>query len=156
VTALKEIRRTTSATPQQVFAVLGEGWLFPSWVVGASRMRAVDATWPQVGARLHHSFGVWPAVIDDETTVLINEAPHRLVMQPQGWPVGEATVEVRVDAWGEGAMVTITEDATKGPGLLIPALVRQWVLALRNRETLRRLIWLAEGGANGSGQDERG
>jgi len=153
---VKEIRRSTSATPAEVFAVLGNGWLFPSWVVGASRMRAVDDLWPAVGSRLHHSFGVWPAVIDDETVVLANEAPYRLVLQAKGWPVGEATVELRIDSWGEGSMVTITEDATKGPGLLIPAVVRQAVLALRNAETLRRLIWLAEGGANGPGQDERG
>jgi uncharacterized protein YndB with AHSA1/START domain len=143
----EEVRRNTSATPEQVFAVLSDGWLFPSWVVGASRMRAVDAHWPAVGARLHHSFGVWPAVIDDETVVLANEAPHRLVLQPKGWPVGEATVEVRVDAWGAGSMVTMTEDASRGPGLAVPAFIRQPVLAVRNVETLRRLIWLAEGGA---------
>jgi hypothetical protein len=144
---VKEIRRSTSATPAEVFAVLGNGWLFPSWVVGASRMRAVDDLWPAVGSRLHHSFGVWPAVIDDETVVLANEAPYRLVLQAKGWPVGEATVELRIDSWGEGSMVTITEDATKGPGLLVPGFVRQPLLAVRNVETLRRLIWLAEGGA---------
>ncbi len=145
-----EVRRTTSATPVQVFAVLSDGWLFPSWVVGASRMRAVDSHWPAVGAQLHHSFGVWPAVIDDDTTVLTNEAPHRLILQPKGWPLGEATVDLRVDAWGSGAMLTITEDATKGPGLLIPKPLRQAAIAVRNRETLRRLIFLAEGNA---GQD---
>jgi hypothetical protein len=70
-------------------------------------------------------------------------------MQAKGWPVGEATVDVRIDAWGQGSMVTITEDATKGPGLVVPAFVRQSLLSLRNVESLRRLIWLAEGGAAG-------
>ncbi len=121
-----------------MFAVLADGWLYPTWVVGASRMRDVDPTWPAVGAKLHHSFGVWPAVIDDVSVVLDNEAPHRLVMQAKGWPMGEATVEVRIDAWGEGSMVTITEDATKGPGLAIPKVVRQPVIAVRNSEALRR------------------
>jgi hypothetical protein len=150
---VKEVRQNTSATPDEVFAVLANGWLFPTWVVGASRMRDVDSAWPAVGARLHHSFGVWPAVIDDQTQVLVNEAPHRLVMQAKGWPVGEATVDVRIDAWGQGSMVTITEDATKGPGLVVPSFVRQSLLSLRNVESLRRLIWLAEGDAAG-GRDE--
>ena len=144
---MKEVRRSTTATPAEVFAVLADGWLYPTWVVGASRMRAVDAHWPAAGAKLHHSFGVWPAVIDDELLVLTNEAPHRLVLQAKGWPVGEATVDLRIDAWGEGAMVSMTEDATRGPGLLVPSAVRQLALAVRNAETLRRLIWLAEGGA---------
>lgn len=145
-----EVRRTTSATPEAVFAVLANGWLFPSWVVGASRMRAVDQNWPAVGAQLHHSFGVWPGVIDDTTEVLENQAPHRLVLQPRGWPLGEARVDVRIDAWALGAMLTITEDAVKGPGRLVPSALRQAAIALRNRETLRRLCFLAEGGA---GQD---
>ena len=34
-----------------VFAVIGNGWYFPTWVVGASRMRDVDDT--DVGAVLH-------------------------------------------------------------------------------------------------------
>lgn len=60
--------RIVKATPDAIFTVLANGWLFPAWVVGASRMRSVDDVWPHVGAQLHHSFGAWPAVIDDETT----------------------------------------------------------------------------------------
>jgi hypothetical protein len=142
-----ETRRTTSAAAEQVSAVLADGWLFPSWVVGASRMRAVDEAWPAPGARLHHSFGVWPALLNDETEVLENQLPDRLVLQAKGWPVGEATVELRVDAWGSGSLITLTEDATRGPGLLVPYPLRQVLLAWRNRETLRRLAFLAEGGS---------
>jgi uncharacterized protein YndB with AHSA1/START domain len=155
VPSVKEVRRSTTASPARVFAVLADAWLFPGWVVGASRMRAVDAAWPAVGARLHHSFGVWPAVVDDETVVLTVDPPYRLVMQAKGWPVGEATVEIRIDPWGGGSMVAMTEDATKGPGLLVPAFVRQSVITLRNAEALRRLVWLAEGGA-AAGEDGGG
>ena len=109
---------------------MADGWLFPAWVVGASRMRAVDADWPAIGARLHHSFGVWPAVINDDTEVLTNAAPHHLVLRARGWPLGEATVDLRIDARGQGAMLTIAEDATKGPGRLIPAPLRQAVIAV--------------------------
>jgi uncharacterized protein YndB with AHSA1/START domain len=140
-----EVQRSTTATPDQVFAVLANGWLFPTWVVGASRMRGVDDGWPAVGTRLHHSVGVWPAVIDDETEVLHHEAPHRLVLQARGWPLGEATVDLRVEPQGLGSLVKMSEDVTRGPGRLIPSPLRQAAIALRNRETLRRLVWLAEG-----------
>ena len=40
--------RTMSCPPESVFAVLADGWLYPSWVVGASRMRDVDPAWPTV------------------------------------------------------------------------------------------------------------
>ena len=41
--------RSMNCSPEDVFAVLADGWLFPTWVVGASRMRDVDAAWPEVG-----------------------------------------------------------------------------------------------------------
>ena len=49
--------RSVSATPEQVWEVLADGWLYPLFVVGASRMRDVDDSWPAVGAKLHHSVG---------------------------------------------------------------------------------------------------
>ena len=60
--------RLMHATPEQVWAVLSDGWLYPVWV-GASRMREVDETWPEVGSKLHHSVGAWPLLIDDNTEV---------------------------------------------------------------------------------------
>jgi hypothetical protein len=124
--------------------VLADGWLFPVWVVGASRMRDVDAEWPAEGSKLHHSFGVWPALINDETTVLEWDPPRRMVMQPAGWPIGEArvTLEVRPDA--EGCRVRIEERAVKGPGTIIPEPVLDIPLHIRNVETLRRLAYIAE------------
>jgi hypothetical protein len=132
-------------TPADVFAVLGDGWLFPTWVVGASRMRDVDAAWPAVGSKLQHSFGVWPAVIDDETTVLEFEPGRRMVMQPSGWPLGEAQVTLEVKPHREGCVVRITEKAVKGPGALVPPAILDVALYVRNVETLRRLAYIAEG-----------
>ena len=39
--------RVLQCTPEDVFRVLADGWLYPCWVVGASRMRKVEDTWPQ-------------------------------------------------------------------------------------------------------------
>ena len=137
--------RAMNCSPEDVFAVLADGWLFPTWVVGASRMRDVDAAWPQVGSKLQHSFGVWPALINDETTVLEYDPPRRLVIQPKGWPIGEARVTLEVKRRPEGCVVRITEEAVEGPGSFVPKPVLDVPLFIRNVETLRRLAYIAEG-----------
>jgi uncharacterized protein YndB with AHSA1/START domain len=140
--------RRVNCSPDQVFAVLNDGWLYPLWVVGASRMRDVDDGWPAQGTKLHHSFGVWPALIDDSTEVLEIEPGKRLVLEARGWPIGKARVEITIEADGEGALVSIAEDATGGPVRLVPEPIRQPTIDFRNRETLRRLAYIAEGRQN--------
>jgi len=137
--------REMSCTPEAVFAVLADGWVFPTWVVGATRMRDVDENWPKAGSHLHHSFGVWPALINDKTTVLEWDPPRRMTMQPEGWPVGEARVVIEVKPRGTGCVVRITERADRGPGLLVPKPIMDVLLHARNNETLRRLAFIAEG-----------
>ena len=139
--------RLMAADPDTVFRVLSDGWLYASWVVGASRMRGVDDSWPAPGARLHHSVGLWPWLIDDFTSVVEWDAPRRAVLQARGWPIGEARVTIEVRPHGTGSVVKIVEDANRGPGTLIPRPIRSLLLRLRNRETLTRLAFLAEGDA---------
>jgi uncharacterized protein YndB with AHSA1/START domain len=140
--------RLLRCTPEDVFRVFENGWLFPSWVVGASRMRDVGEDWPHPGSQLHHSFGTWPALIDDATEVLEYEPPRRFVLKARGWPIGEARVTIHVKAHDEGAIVRIQEEAIAGPGTLIPAPILDVPLQLRNAETLHRLAYLAEGMAD--------
>jgi hypothetical protein len=146
------ISRVTSASPTDVWNVLADGWLYPTWVVGASRMRDVEATWPGVGSRLHHSFGLWPLLINDNTEVLVCEPPRHLRLQAKGWPAGEATVDITIEPHAlpngaTGSRVVLAEDATKWPGRFVPKPLRSAALAPRNNETLRRLAFLAEGHA---------
>ncbi len=136
-----------ACSPQDVFDVLADGWLFPTWVVGSSRMRSVDDSWPQPGAKLHHSFGVWPMLVNDETVVREWDAPRRAVISPKGWPVGEALVTIDVKPRRGGCVVRIQEKAQKGPATLIPNFVMDLFLHWRNVETLRRLAFVAEGRA---------
>jgi hypothetical protein len=138
-------QRFVEASPHDVFDVLSDGWLYPSWVVGASRIRDVELTWPAVGARIHHSFGVWPVVVDDTTSVLVWHPPHRAVLRARGWPLGEAQVTLTVHDRAGGCLVVMEEEAVTGPGALVPDAVLDPALGVRNRETLRRLAWLAEG-----------
>jgi uncharacterized protein YndB with AHSA1/START domain len=137
--------RPIAATPEQVWEVLSDGWLYPLFVVGAARMRDVDESWPAVGSRLHHSVGSWPLLIDDTTEVLEVEEGRRLLLLARGWPAGQAHVDISLVPSGDTTVVTMTEDATAGPGLLVPKPLRDAQLHLRNVEALRRLAFVVEG-----------
>jgi carbon monoxide dehydrogenase subunit G len=143
------VRHHVEAPPAAVWGVLADGWQYANWVVGASRVRWVDLTWPQAGASLKHSFGVWPVVLNDESRVLESEPDRRIVIQAKGWPLGEARVELTIEATdpsqADTCEVSIVEDAVTGPGVLVPRVVRQPLIAVRNREALRRLALIAEG-----------
>ena len=137
--------RDIAATPDQVWAVLSDGWLYPVWVVGATRMRDVDEAWPAVGTALHHSAGVWPLVIDDETRVLDSEPGRSLRLRAKGWPAGEAEVLIELEDLGGTTRVSIHEKAVSGPGSLMPQFVEAPLMKLRNTETLNRLAHVVEG-----------
>ena len=139
--------RDIAATPDQVWDVLSDGWLYPLWVVGATRMRDVDDTWPAEGAALHHSAGVWPLVIDDETRVLDSLPGRSLRLRAKGWPAGEAEVLITLEAHGDRTRVSIEEKAVSGPGALMPQFVEAPMMKLRNAETLHRLAHVVEGRA---------
>jgi len=138
------MRRVVHATPDQVWDVLSDGWLYPLFVVGATRMRDVDEEWPAPGARLHHSVGVWPVTVDDTTSVLECDAPKRLKLRARVWPAGAAEVTFELAEHPDGTEVTIIEDASHGPARFIPGLVRVPMLDWRNSETLRRFAYVAE------------
>lgn len=138
------VSRLVHATPEHVWEVLSDGWLYPLWVVGASRMREVDDSWPAVGARLHHSVGSWPALIDDTTSVVECTPGSVLVLLARAWPAGDARVSIRLEAQGGETNVVMEEDASSGPGRLVPAPLRAAGLQWRNHEALRRFAYLAE------------
>ncbi len=141
---MNRVRRHVNGTPDQVWRVLADGWLYPLWVVGATRMRQVEAAWPGQGSRIHHSVGVWPLVINDHTEVVEVETGRFLRLRARAWPSGEAEVAIRVEDQGAGSLVTIEEDLVGGPAKLVPKHARALALQIRNRETLQRLAWLAE------------
>lgn len=135
------------ASPATVFAVLSDGWLYASWVVGASRIRDVDADWPAVNSRIHHSVGSWPLMIGDQTYVEEMKPNSLLAMVARAWPAGEALVRIELEPHGSGTNVVIHEDARRGPATLIPGPLRHLALKGRNVESLKRLAYLAENGA---------
>lgn len=144
--------RPIEATAEQVWAVLADGWSYAGWVVGASRIRAVAKSWPAEGATLAHSVGSWPVLLDDETEVLTCEPGRLLRLRASTRPLGQALVEIELAGRPGlgGCTVTMREDAVSGPGLLVPAPLRQLALLPRNRESLRRLDLLVRGRVAGA------
>lgn len=136
--------RIVQAPPEKVWEVLCDGWLYPLWVVGASRMREVDEHWPAVGARLHHSVGSWPLLLDDHTEVMESTPGTMLRLKARAWPTGEADVTLHLRPSGSGTEVVLEEDAVAGPGRLVPKPLRDAGLKWRNVEALRRLAYLVE------------
>ena len=141
---MSTISRVVNAPPEQVWDVLADGWLYPLFVVGATRMREVDDGWPGAGSRLHHSVGVWPLMLNDDTEVLESEPGRLLRLKARGWPAGEAEVLITLEPHADGTTVVIEEDVVSGPGRLLPNPLRSESIRWRNVETLRRLAFLAE------------
>ncbi len=139
------VERVLKTTPQRVWDVLADGWLYPLWVVGASRMRDVEDHWPAVGSKLHHSVGAWPALLNDDTEVTEVDPLHKLALRARAWPfAGEAAVVLTLSPQGADTRVVLEEDAVSGPGKLVPLPVRAPGIKWRNTESLRRLAFIAE------------
>jgi hypothetical protein len=125
--------------PAAIFSVLRDGWSYARWVVGTSKIRAVDDGWPQPGARLHFRLGRGPLSKDDETRSMRLVDGSELELEAVGRPLGTARVDFRVDAVRDGSLVTIIEHPTKGPLATLHNPGFELLVYLRNVETLRRL-----------------
>ncbi|MEV7662643.1 SRPBCC family protein [Paenarthrobacter sp. NPDC089316] len=148
---MSTVTRLFQTPAADVWKVIQEGWLYSGWVVGASRIRSVDDHWPAEGSRLHHSVGSWPFLIDDSSRVTAVEPERKLELLARGWPLGEAKVLITLEDLGDSkCKVSIAEDAVRGPGKVVPKKLRDPLIAVRNRETLRRLELMALGGAGRS------
>ncbi len=146
---MTETRSRIDAPPEQVFAVLADGWQYCGWVVGASHIRDVDTGWPAVGSRIHHSVGPWPLSIQDVTTVRAVEPGSMLELSARLWPLGKATIRLELRPSGTATEVVMTEVADGGPAALMPGPLQALVLRPRNVESLRRLADICERGRTG-------
>jgi hypothetical protein len=141
-----EITATVPTSPENVFAVLADGWSYVGWVVGATHIRAVDEGWPRVGTRIHHSLGAWPATMQDVTIVRAVDPPRMIELEARLWPFGTALVRLELTGTHPNATdVRMTERFIRGPGRLLPKAVQMLLLVPRNRESLRRLADRAVG-----------
>jgi len=133
-----------AAPPEDVWAVLADGWRYTNWVVGTSHMRAVDARWPAEGAVLHHAVGAWPVLVRDDTTVERSQPPSLLVLRASGGLLGEARIELRLAPVGGETDLEMTETPITGMGRWLHNRLQDALLRRRNTEALARLAALCE------------
>ena len=139
------VARDTTASRHDVWAVIADGWTYSQWVVGNSRMRAVDPNWPKPGATIHHSIGVWPLLLNDSTVVESCVPERELVLIANGRPFGKARVTLRLqDLDGGGCRIEMAEVPVSPPLSWLPEQVALAAAFPRNRETTWRLAAMAE------------
>jgi hypothetical protein len=138
------VKRDIAATRQRVWDVLADGWTYSQWVVGNSRMRAVDSDWPRSGATIEHSLGAWPVLLDDVTVVEESVPLERLVLLAKGRPFGKARITLRLFDIEAGCRVEMAEVPVGAPLGWLPKRLALAAAVPRNRECTRRLASLAE------------
>ncbi|MDQ3403792.1 MAG: SRPBCC family protein [Actinomycetota bacterium] len=137
---MADVSREVAAPVERVWAVVADGWSYAGWVVGASHIRKVDAGWPGIGARIHHSVGTWPAVIEDTTEVTAVEPNRMIELHARLWPAGTATVRLELDPLGHSrTRMRMFEQVRSGPAKVLPNTLQDVLLVARNKETLSRL-----------------
>lgn len=128
--------RITSASPDQVWQVLSNGWLFTRWAIGATPVCGVDDDWPNVGSRLHHAIGRGRLAIRTQTQVLASTPAQRLQLRTEGWPCGSSELVVTLEpAWpGTNLQVdelVVTPDYGLGP--TVHNVLLQWRITQASR-----------------------
>ncbi|MBY4402202.1 SRPBCC family protein [Rhodococcus fascians] len=141
-------KRDTRARCEDVWNVLADGWSYAMWVVGASRIRAVDAAWPAPGSVIHHSVGAWPLVLSDVTRSVAVHENRELQLEARAMPFGRASITVRLHPTATGCTIEMIEHASTPPFELVPNRVQHALSHPRNSEALRRLALLAERASN--------
>jgi uncharacterized protein YndB with AHSA1/START domain len=129
----------TRAEPEMVFDVLDNAYAYARWVVGARRVRGVDASWPAAGSRFHHALGTAAGELHDSSMVIQRDRPHRMVLEVRFRPTGVARVEIRVAPGPGGSAIILEETPTNGPVSRLPRFIIEPLLTLRNAISLQRL-----------------
>jgi uncharacterized protein YndB with AHSA1/START domain len=134
------------APPEAVFDVLADPGSYAHWVVGATRTRCADHSWPRPGSRFHHTQGLFGIGLPDNTQVVASNRPRQLVLHTRIRPFAVNKVELRLRRRGRGTRVTMIEYPVGGIAEKISNPVMNLLLHVRNVESLRRLRRMAEDG----------
>jgi hypothetical protein len=138
------VTRETTASRHRVWDVIADGWTYSQWVVGNTRMRAVDPLWPAPGSQIYHTLGIWPLMINDETTVETCAPQAELVLLAKARPFGGARITLRLFDTQNGSRIEMAEVPIGGPLSWVPRRLSLATVYPRNRECTRRLVALAE------------
>jgi uncharacterized protein YndB with AHSA1/START domain len=127
-----------------VWAVLADAYSYADWVVGAKEIRAVEGRWPDRGSLFHHTVGVGPLNLEDNTKVLEVEPTRHLVLEGRARPLGRARIEFTLSRVGAGTTVALDEEAVSPTVARLLNPVLGPLVRARNNKTLERLARLAE------------
>jgi len=141
--AINHVR--SSLTPDQVFAHLTNPWEYPKWLLGASKMRDVDDSWPAVGSNFHHRVGIGPIKVNDRSQVLEIDPPRKLVLLVKARPLFQGKVTFTVEPDGDGSLLTLEEEPAFPGASLVRPLVDPPTHA-RNEKSLENLADLMHPG----------
>ena len=131
---------TIDAPAEQVFALLADGRRYAEWVVGAKRIRGVDESWPAPGSKFHHTVGVGPIELDDNSEVLDVETNRCIRLRVRARPAGQAEVTLTLaPVDGARTRVEMEEHPVSGVAKLLHNPLLDASLKGRNAEALRRL-----------------
>ncbi|HSL59904.1 MAG TPA: SRPBCC family protein [Acidimicrobiales bacterium] len=133
-----------AAVPEAVFDVLLDPRTYPSWLVGADEIRAVDDAWPQPGARFHHTVGIWPVHIHDRTELVAIDRPRMLRLSVRATALVRATVTITVRGDERSSIVCMEEEPAHRVIGRVVRPVLDPATHLRNHASLRRLAALVQ------------
>lgn len=132
------------AQPRRVFDVLADPSAYGDWVVGSRAIHGADPDWPAPGSSFAHSVGTGALHLHDHTSVIDAEPPVMLELRARARPLPSATVTLWLQPEGEGTRLTMIENPARPLLSLMLGPLGHAALALRNRESLRRLRALCE------------
>ena len=147
--------RHIDAPLEAPWEALADGWRYSDWVVGSRHVRDVDAGWPAPGTKIRHTVGIGPVSGNDETEVIEDEEPHRLLLEARLRPFGTARVQLELTGRRGGTHMTMDERPVDGPLARVYNSASDLLLKGRNVESLRRFKRVAESRARGCGRPRR-
>jgi uncharacterized protein YndB with AHSA1/START domain len=97
----------------EVWAAIADPQTYPSWLVGAKLIRAVDPDWPTPGSRFHHRVGFGPISFDDHTDVVEIDPPRRLVLRIRATFAIQALARFELSQRPDGTHVRFEEEPAR-------------------------------------------
>ena len=89
---MSSVELVVNAPVDGIWAVLADARSYSLWVVGAKDIRDVEGPWPEPGSKFHHTLGMGPFTLQDNTKSLIMEEGHYLAIEARARPLGRARV----------------------------------------------------------------
>ena len=122
-----------------IWAVLADARSYSLWVVGAKDIRDVEGPWPEPGSKFHHTLGMGPLTLQDNTKSLALDEGRYLAIEARARPLGRARVDFVLSPSNGGTTVTIKETFVSPPLMRMFNPLFAPLIRGRNVQTLRRL-----------------